>query len=197
MWPCNMLTLGWSIMPAPTTLWLVSQAPGHLLYLLIVMVGHLFGCWRSTCTIKLGIHVHFLSSLSSDLVACTILCLNTWSLVRLSWLLVFSVCQKDLVKDVTICRDVRMSAYKLRYLNNSEDPPDVGLSSEDEATGMEEITGIACRVTLSRPSPTQLASAPSTSQPTRSAMPPGDPSVPEGDKVVIKEAVLRGIKRGS
>ena len=160
----------------------------------------MFGCWRSTCTIKLGMHIHFLSSLSSNLVTCTILCMNTWSLVRLSWSLVFSVHQKDLVKDVTICQDICMSAYKLRYLDNSEDPPDVGLSSEDQATGMEEIIGIAHRVTLSRPSP---ASAPSTSQPTRPAMPPGDPSVPKGsvklasDEVVIKKAVLRGIKRGA
>ena len=73
-----------------------------------------------------------------------------------------------------------MSAYKLRYLDDSEDSPDVGLSSEDEATGMEEIIGIARRVTLSRPSPAQPTSAPSTSQPTRPAMPLGDPSVPEG-----------------
>ena len=119
------------------------------------------------------------------------------------WSLVFSVRQKDLVKDVTICWDVRMSAYKLRYLDNSEDPPDVGLSSEDEVTGMEEVIGVARRVTLSRPSPTQPASAPLTSQPTRPAMPPGGPSVPEGcvklasNEVVIKKAVLRGIKRGA
>ena len=129
--------------------------------------------------------------------------MNTWSLVRLSWSLVFSVHQKDLVKDVTICRDIHMSAYKLRHLDDSEDPPDVGLSSEDEATGMEEIIGVAHRVTLSRPSPAQPASAQLTSQPTRPAMPPGDPSVPEGcvklasDEVVIKKAVLRGIKRGA
>ena len=96
-----------------------------------------------------------------------------------------------------------MSAYKLRYLDDSEDPPDVRLSSKDEATGMEEITGIACRVTLSRPSPAEPASALLTSQPTRPAMPPGDPSVPEScvklasDEVVIKKAVLRDIKRGA
>ena len=119
------------------------------------------------------------------------------------WSLVFSVHQNDLVKDVTICQDVHMSAYKLRYLDDSEDPPDVGLSSEDEATGMEEVIGVARRVTLSRSSPAQPASAPSTSQPTRPAMPPGEPSVPEGcvrlasDEVVIKKAVLRGIKRGA
>ena len=93
-----------------------------------------------------------------------------------------------------------MSAYKPRYLDDSEDPPDVGLSSEDEATGMEEVIGVAHRMTLSRSSPAQLASAPLTSQPTSPAVPPGEPSVPEGcvrlasDEVVIKKAVLRGIK---
>ena len=96
-----------------------------------------------------------------------------------------------------------MSAYKLRYLDDSEGPPDVGLSSEDEATGMEEVMGVAHRVALPRPSRAQPASAPSTSQPTRPAMPPGEPCVPEGyvkltsDEVVIKKAVLRGIKRGA
>ena len=119
------------------------------------------------------------------------------------WSLVFSVRQKDLVKDVTICWDICMSTYKLRYLDNSEDPPDVGLSSEDEVKGMEEVIGVAHRVTLSRSSPAQPASAPLTSQPTRPAMPPGEPSVPEGcvrlasNEVVIKKAVLRGIKRGA
>ena len=98
------------------------------------------------------------------------------------------------------CPHVRMSAYKLRYLDDSGDPPDVGLSSKDEATGMEEVMGVAHRVALPRPSP---ASAPSASQPTRPAMPPGEPSVPEGyvklasNEVVIKKAVLRGIKRGA
>ena len=96
-----------------------------------------------------------------------------------------------------------MSAYKLRYLDDSEDPPDVGLSSEDEATGMEEVMGVARRVALPRPSPDQPASVPSTSQPTRPAMAPGEPCVPEGyvklasNEVVIKKAVLGGIKRGA
>ena len=117
------------------------------------------------------------------------------------WSLVFSVRQKDLVKDITICQDIHLSAYKLRFLDDSEDPPDVELSSEDEATGMEEVIGVTHRLTLSRSSPAQPASAPSTSQPTRLVMPPGEPGVPEGcvrldsDEVVIKKAVLRGIKR--
>ena len=49
----------------------------------------------------------------------------------------------------------------------------MGLSSEDEATGMEEVMGVAHRVALPRPSPAQPASAPSTSQPAMPAMPGG------------------------
>ena len=106
-----------------------------------------------------------------------------------------------------------MSEYKERYPDDSKDPPDVGLSSEDEAMGMEEIVGIARRVTLSKPSPAPPASKPSTSQPTEKATPPVDPGVPgpmrdpakppEGyiklakDEVVIKKAVLHGIKLGA
>ena len=108
-----------------------------------------------------------------------------------------------------VCLDVRMSEYKERYPDDSEDPPDVGLSSEDEAMGMEEIVGIVCRVILSRPSP---ASKPFTSRPTKMATPPVDPGAselvrhptkpPEGyvklvkDEVIIKKAVLHGIKWG-
>ena len=100
-----------------------------------------------------------------------------------------------------------------RYPDDSEDPPDVGLSSEDEAMGMEEIVGIAHRVTLSRPSPAPPVSKPSTSLPTKTAMPPLDPNAsklmrdptepPEGyvklakDEVIIKKAVLHGIKQGA
>ena len=57
--------------------------------------------------------------------------------IVLVWSLAVSVWQKDLVKDVMICRDVSMSAYKIRHPNDTDDPPDVGLSLDDEATGME------------------------------------------------------------
>ena len=92
-----------------------------------------------------------------------------------------------------------MSEYKVRYPDDSEDPPDVGLSSEDEASGMKETLGVAQRVTLLRPSPAQPTSTPSTSKQSDST----DPDVPEGyvklagDEVVIKKAVLRGIERGA
>ena len=38
-----------------------------------------------------------------------------------------SVQQKDLVKDVMVCRDVLMSAYKIRHPNDTDDPQDFGL----------------------------------------------------------------------
>ena len=132
---------------------------------------------------------------------------------RFLWSLVITVHQKDLVKDVTVCLDVRMSEYKERYPNDSEDPPDVGLSSEDEAMGMEETVGIAHRVILSRPSPAAPAFKPSTSWPIKTATLPVDLDAseltrdptkpPEGyvklakDEVIIKKAVLQGIKWGA
>ena len=124
--------------------------------------GLLLCCWRFPGTIELNeIHV-FYSRLSSNLVTCIILYLYVWSLAVILRSLVFSVCQSNLVKDVTICQDVRMLEYKVRYPNNSEDHPDVGLSSEDEASGMKETLGVAQRVALLRPSPAQPTSTLST-----------------------------------
>ena len=90
-----------------------------------------------------------------------------------------------------------MSEYTTCYPDDSEDPPDVGLSLEDEAAGMREILGVAQTVTVPKPSPAQ----PTSTSTSRSSG--ADPNVPEGcvklsdDKVVIKKAVLRGIKRGA
>ena len=77
---------------------------------------------------------------------------------------------------MTVCQDIKVSEYKQRYPDDSEDPQDIGLSSEDEATGMDEQIGIACRVTVSRPSPT---TKPSTAQSTRPATPPAGPAEPQ------------------
>ena len=46
-----------------------------------------------------------------------------------------------------------MSEYKNRHPNDIGEPHDMGLSLDDEATGMEEQIGIATRITLSRLSP--------------------------------------------
>ena len=107
-----------------------------------------------------------------------------------------------------ICGDVLMSAYKIRHPN---DTPDVGLSSDDEATGMEEQIGIPQRITVSHP---ERSVSPSYSQ-GRAASPPADDQAPSTstsglsgeppvsfvrlgpDEVVIRKTVLRGIKRGA
>ena len=47
------------------------------------------------------------------------------------------------MKNVTICTDVVMSEYKSRHPDDTDNPQDVGLSSDDEATGMEEQIGVA------------------------------------------------------
>ena len=51
--------------------------------------------------------------------------------------------QKDLVKDVMVCGDVLMSTYKTRHPDDTDDPQDVGLSSDDEVTGMGAEIGIS------------------------------------------------------
>ena len=125
--------------------------------------------------------------------------------MTLCWSLVFSVQQKDLVKDVTICTDVVLSEYKNRHPDNTDEPQNVGLLSDDEATGMKEQIGIARRITLSRPSPGGPSAAPG--RPSATASPAG-PSVPltgppvgfvklGPDEVVISKGVLQGIKRGA
>ena len=105
---------------------------------------------------------------------------------------------------MTICQDLKVSAYKQRYPDDSEDPQDVGLYLGDEATGMDEQVGIACRVTVSRPSPTTKPSTAQLTKLTKPATPPASPAEPpEGyvklgkDKVVINMAVLQGIKWGA
>ena len=50
-----------------------------------------------------------------------------------------------------ICGDVSMSTFKTRHPDDTDDPPDVGLSSDDEATSMAEEIGIAWRITISHP----------------------------------------------
>ena len=47
------------------------------------------------------------------------------------------------VKDVMVGGDVLMSTYKTRHPDDTDDPQDVGLSSDDEVTGMGEEIGIS------------------------------------------------------
>ena len=110
-----------------------------------------------------------------------------------------------------VCGDVSMSAYKIRHPDDTDDPPDVGLSSDDEATGIEKQIGIAQWITVSHP---ERSVSPSYSQ-GRAATPPADDQAPltstsgpsdeppasfvrlGPDEVVIRKAVLCGIKRGA
>ena len=110
-----------------------------------------------------------------------------------------------------VCGDVSMSAYKIRHPDDTDDPQDVGLSSDDEATGMEEQIGIARRIMVSRPdrsvsppysqgraaTPPAEDRAPSTGTSGPSGEPPASFVRLGPDEVVIKKALLHGIKRGA
>ena len=109
-----------------------------------------------------------------------------------------------------ICGDVSMSAYKARHPDDTDDPPDVGLSLDDEVTGMEEQIGIAWWITVSLPersvshysqgraaSPPADDQAPSTSTSGPSGEPPAGFVRLGPDEVVIRKAALHGIKRGA
>ena len=114
----------------------------------------------------------------------------------------FSVQQRDLVKDITVCADVLMSKYKTRHPDDTDEPQDVGLSSDDEATGMEEYVGIARRLTLPKPSLGGPSGAPGKPSATTGSVCPASP-LPEGfmklgpDEIVINKCVLQSIKRGA
>ena len=101
-----------------------------------------------------------------------------------------------------------MSAYKQRHLDDTDEPQDMGLSSEDEITGMAEQVGVSRRITTQSPgAPTSSrGKAPSPTpegEPTGDPAPAPQPSLPEGcvklgpDEVVICKGILRGIKRGA
>ena len=104
-----------------------------------------------------------------------------------------------------------MSAYKIRHPDDTDDPQDVGLSSDDEATGMREQIGIARWITVSHPdrfvsppysqgraaTPPAEDRAPSTGTSGPSGEPPAGFMRLGPDEVVIKKVVLCGIKRGT
>ena len=95
-----------------------------------------------------------------------------------------------------------MSKYKTRHPDDTDEPQDVGLSSDDEATGMREHIGIARKITLHKPSLGGPSAAPG--KPSATTGPAGPASLPpEGfmklgpDEVIINKGVLRSIKRGA
>ena len=91
-----------------------------------------------------------------------------------------------------------MLEYKSRHLDNTDKPQDVGLSSDDKATGMEEQVGVARRITVPKPSPMEPTAA--VGKLSDAAGPAGPP---EGfmklgpNEIVINKGVLRSIKRGA
>ena len=53
---------------------------------------------------------------------------------------------KELIKDVLTYTALTPSIYKTRYPDDTDDPEEVGGSSEDEAEGLEKILGVSCHL---------------------------------------------------
>ena len=92
----------------------------------------------------------------------------------------------ELVKDVLTCRPLENSIYKSRHPEDTDYPDDVGVSSEDEAEGMEGILGVSRR--LSRPPPSE-SFPPEPSAPPAPGKPA--PEVKEGFIKVPKKDLKR------
>ena len=60
---------------------------------------------------------------------------------------------KELVKDVLTCRPLESLVYKSRHPDDTDNPDTIGMSSEDEAEGMEDILGVSRR--LNKPPPAE------------------------------------------
>ena len=88
-----------------------------------------------------------------------------------------------------------MSNYKTRHPDDTDEPQDIGLLSDDEAMGMREYIGIARRITLPKPSPGGPSAAPGMPSATTSSVGPASPPQ-EGfvklgpDEVIINKGVL-------
>ena len=96
---------------------------------------------------------------------------------------------KDLVKDVLTCRPLESSVYKSHHLDNTDDPDVVGMSSEDEAEGMEDILGVSRR--LNKPPP----AGPSPPEPSVSGEEEGMIKVPKKD-LKRAQGILKDILAG-
>ena len=88
---------------------------------------------------------------------------------------------RELGKDVLTCRPLENSVFKSCHPDDTDDPDAVGVSSEDEAEGMEDILGISRR--LNRPPPSE-------SSPPEPPAPPA-PEVEEGFIKVPKKDLKR------
>ena len=91
----------------------------------------------------------------------------------------------NLAKDVLTCRPLVPSLYKSCHPDDTDEPNNVGGSSEDEAEGMEEVLGVTRRLYKllpAQPSPTQ----PSPAQPSPEA--PEDRDTVRVPKKDLKQA---------
>ena len=88
-----------------------------------------------------------------------------WSLaIQNRWSLVISVkADTNFVKDVLMCCPLEPSTHKSWFSDDTDEPNDVGESSEDEAEDLEEILGVTRR--LHKPSPAQSPSRPEPAHP--------------------------------
>ena len=83
---------------------------------------------------------------------------------------IFSVhANKELVKDVLTCTALTLSTYKTHHPDDTDDPEEVGGSSEDEAEGLEEILGVSHHLQKPPqpepvPEPTPIPSSASTEE---------------------------------
>ena len=93
---------------------------------------------------------------------------------------------KELVKDVLTYQPLIASSYKERHPDDTDDPGAVGVSSEDEAEGMEEVLGISRR--LQKP-------APSPAEPSTARSGPAIPAVTKEEGIIqVKRTDLRRVQ---
>ena len=90
---------------------------------------------------------------------------------------------RDLLKSVWECTELKASPWKVLHPSDTEDEPNVGLSNEDEAEGMEATPGVARR------------------GPGRPAAPEPQPALAPAplpvtaDEIVMKKRVLKRMKQ--
>ena len=73
---------------------------------------------------------------------------------------VFSVkADSNLLKMVWECSDLKVSQWKIQHLSDTEDKHTVGLTSEDEAEGLEAAPGVT-RCSFGGPSTLEAQPAP-------------------------------------
>ena len=66
---------------------------------------------------------------------------------------------RDLLKSVWECTEIKVSRWKILHPSDTEEEKNVGISSEDEAEGLEVTPGVARRGT-GRPAAPEVQPAP-------------------------------------